>query len=631
MPGVEDWTDNPLDVIQNLVDQHGISDNTAIRDYFGKRLQHKKALAMIPSLNNVALHNLRPNSLVKYRCMIQDMFDPEFYLGAYEVTDMKSKQTQMLSGKYKDIADARTHQEVNIESGRNVTMDRQTLYCVPVPGESDWVKAGYASQNVQTPGASTSNPHGRSKRGRDEDRDQGVADVSDQPMNDIDANEAGAANGGVAPSDTEPKRNRTAPSAGAAQSSSVDLNYPLPGETGLACLVKIYDDIDSFKVNDSVEFIGILSVDPSMAQFNVKPEGMEEVHPEFETEAERNAHAPPPSLVPRLHAILSRKLAHNNPHLPPVITDPDFVQALTTVQSEISRIRSELLSILEHAVFGDSLSAEYLLCHLISSVYNRADMMPLGKMSLNISGCPAPSRDYSQLVHCLVSGLVTQSHLFPLTIENMNQLKLSPAKDYSANRLRSGLLQLSDATQLIVDETMLQPGQLNPDGLKNITALGNLIKWAKVEYDFNYHTQEFPTNVNVLVLSEGESLLPKDCHTKLEKRQNPDDLRSYFSQLDARLTDELLGKLRVYFTLTKQLEYSISDDLQKLIQDDFVTTRKDNPKCMTVDNFHSLLSLVRLLTLSHCQTCPTLDLWTRAKQLETERRQRVGPPRTTPV
>ena len=32
------------------------------------------------------------------------------------------------------------HQDIKLESPRNVTMDRQTLYCVPVPGENDWVK-----------------------------------------------------------------------------------------------------------------------------------------------------------------------------------------------------------------------------------------------------------------------------------------------------------------------------------------------------------------------------------------------------------------------------------------------------------------------------------------------------------
>lgn len=31
---------------------------------------------------------------------------------------------------------------------------------------------------------------------------------------------------------------------------------------------------------------------------------------------ERNAHAPPPSLVPRLHSIIHLKLKHNNPNVP---------------------------------------------------------------------------------------------------------------------------------------------------------------------------------------------------------------------------------------------------------------------------------------------------------------------------
>ena len=45
-------------------------------------------------------------------------------------------------------------------------------------------------------------------------------------------------------------------------------------------------------------------------------------------------------------------------------------------------------------------------------------------------------------------------------------------------------------------------------GVRNITALGNLISWQKVDYDFNYHQMEFPCNINVLVASEGRSLLP---------------------------------------------------------------------------------------------------------------------------
>lgn len=45
-------------------------------------------------------------------------------------------------------------------------------------------------------------------------------------------------------------------------------------------------------------------------------------------------------------------------------------------------------------------------------------------------------------------------------------------------------------------------------GVHNVTALGNLITWQKVDYDFNYHRMEFPCNINVLITSEGRSLLP---------------------------------------------------------------------------------------------------------------------------
>lgn len=44
--------------------------------------------------------------------------------------------------------------------------------------------------------------------------------------------------------------------------------------------------------------------------------------------------------------------------------------------------------------------------------------------------------------------------------------------------------------------------------MRNVTALGNLISWQKVDYDFSYHQMEFPCNINVLIASEGRSLLP---------------------------------------------------------------------------------------------------------------------------
>ena len=47
----------------------------------------------------------------------------------------------------------------------------------------------------------------------------------------------------------------------------------------------------------------------------------------------------------------------------------------------------------------------------------------------------------------------------------MNTLLLSPHKDYEANRLRSGQLQLAAGTHLVLDETALENGQLDTKGL----------------------------------------------------------------------------------------------------------------------------------------------------------------------
>lgn len=87
-------------------------------------------------------------------------------------------------------------------------------------------------------------------------------------------------------------------------------------------------------------------------------------------------------------------------------------------------------------------------------------------------------------------------------------------KDYECNRLTSGILQLSKDTHLVLDETQMQQGRLDAAGVGNITALGSLIKTQKVEYDFKYYKMEFDSDISVLILSEGKSLLPVSRRTR---------------------------------------------------------------------------------------------------------------------
>ena len=89
----------------------------------------------------------------------------------------------------------------------------------------------------------------------------------------------------------------------------------------------------------------------------------------------------------------------------------------------------------------------------------------MGKLSLNLTDVPAsnpspiPGRQtYTEMIYKLLELLVTKAHYLPLSLRNMNTLRLVPKKDYNENRLISGRLQLSTHTHLVLDETAMSEG-----------------------------------------------------------------------------------------------------------------------------------------------------------------------------
>ncbi|MEQ2213647.1 hypothetical protein XENOCAPTIV_018524, partial [Xenoophorus captivus] len=95
--------------------------------------------------------------------------------------------------------------------------------------------------------------------------------------------------------------------------------------------------------------------------------------------------------------------------------------------------------------------------------YTRRDVLPLGKFTLNLSGCPTVS-SYTERLYQIIQQLVPSSYYLGMSLQNMNQMQLVPKKDYGANRLVSGALQLAKNTSLFLDETQLEQGQLDTTG-----------------------------------------------------------------------------------------------------------------------------------------------------------------------
>ena len=93
------------------------------------------------------------------------------------------------------------------------------------------------------------------------------------------------------------------------------MNFPIPKEKGKAAIVKLYNVEDgTFKVNDMVEFIGIVSLSPLLANAHSDMDD-NDILAQF-NRPELDAKNPPASLIPRLHVVKYTKITHNNPQLP---------------------------------------------------------------------------------------------------------------------------------------------------------------------------------------------------------------------------------------------------------------------------------------------------------------------------
>ncbi|KAK6635761.1 hypothetical protein RUM44_001015 [Polyplax serrata] len=403
------------------------------------------------------------------------------------------------------------------------------------------------------------------------------------------------------------KKNKTTEEGQTSPNNTYNLaNYfPFNEENGVACLIKTYEDTEKhgLVLNDVVEVVGFLSLNPAL-------EATWE-----DTDIEDKATHPPPSLVPRIHAIAIKKLKHCNPLLQQNILYDNILE-----QAEAAR--SDLLLIFTQLLFEDSIAAEYLLCHLLSRVYIRNEGHTIGKFSLNLYN--VKHNMFGSYVNNILQTLVTHSHYLPLSIELLNDSCFTPKKDYESNRLWSAALQLPDDTLLILDETSMSEGQLKNQGCLNVLALQRLFRDQEIQYDFGYYPVTYNTNIQLLVISEGKSMF--DADIKLNMRSNSvsqETLTESYEAVRIYLTEEVINKLRNYLTAVRLLDFELGEDMVKKIGEDYVTMRQQNEQVNSSD-LHTLLVFSRLLALSHGRKHMIAEDWSRAVELETERKARFA-------
>lgn len=159
-------------------------------------------------------------------------------------------------------------------------------------------------------------------------------------------------------------------------------------------------------------------------------------------EAEIQTHNPPTSLVPRLHAVKIIELTKSK-----IVNAPEII-------SKAQLIRGDLHIILSQLLFGDTLAADYLICHLLSTVYafcfntfiemyiftcirhvilynifryTRREFVCLGAFPLNITNFPANKfKTFPKEFYNFLRLFVNKSHFLEITLENLNELALIP-------------------------------------------------------------------------------------------------------------------------------------------------------------------------------------------------------------
>ncbi|XP_066250519.1 mini-chromosome maintenance complex-binding protein [Euwallacea similis] len=540
----------------------------------------------VPLINITEGHQFKDGTLVRFRGMVQDMYGSEIYMDSYDITDSEKKSLRC-RGKYRDGVLTKNGEGIDYDSMK--MGDRHCYVVVSVPGLNSWVQQHEKENNTWTDESANGEPKKTSKRGIEEVMDVDVTN---------DRQEHNSSKKQQSCSAEKPEKSEKVPML----SREHLLNHPLGKEDAKVCHAKFYKDYESIKLNDEIEFVGFLSVQTLLDSSNDSEE---------ENDMESQTHNPPGSLVPRIHVVTFKPLSYLNHN---------------SDSFDFSNTKKQLHILFTQLLMGDSLSAEYLICHLISEVYLRKDFLTLGKFSLNISKVPIfNDLDYVMEFYKILELLVAKSHYLPFTLENMNTLAFTPKKDYDCNRVTSGLLQLSKNTHFVLDETKMTEGKLDSTGVQNVSAVSNTIKFQKVKYDFSHYTIDYDCDIPFLVFSEGKSLLPSDTHIPLQT--DPSCLNTIKEILEAAnhfLRPELLTDIRRYLIEAKLIEYEfeISDEVRVLTQEEFVSMRQDDSGVTAMD-LHCLLVLGRLLCLSEGKKTLDKSCWMRACEMEKERKLRL--------
>ncbi|KAI8602340.1 putative alanine racemase-domain-containing protein [Dissophora ornata] len=482
--------ENPLETIQDLFNknwkqgqQSADNNEFGVTEHFQSLFDSREKLLQIPVLDAQSINVLPINSLVRFRCMVQDTeLSQEVALFATTVITQPDGEEKVMCHRYSD--GPQDGHSLNSDPNRDLMDLRNSYYCVSVPGESQWVRE-----------------HERSK-----------TSSLDTALRDMKLEEAKT-------SQVIPER------------------YPFPGANHFAAIVKSHSSDVSIGVTDLVEVVGVLGASDRLISGD-----------SFDFH-EESANTP---RIPTVHAILMRKVEdHGHPELSlsghPEESDVEFYT------KDAETIRKDLIQYIATAVHGDLLAAELVLLHFLARVHSRPSGTVLGKFSLNLKDSTQNSLVYHGLAR-VMKNILPKVHTISMNLQNLNENFFFPRGE---EQLSSGILQVTRGTSLLLDETAMEEGTLVDKGLKNLKAVSDVSLYQTLNYVFPYSNLEFQTDISLLIVSNGNSLIPVDCAITLNPE--PTAGEQFNEPTEAQLTS-----FRKYISVLRLAEYKLSEEMAKV-------------------------------------------------------------------
>lgn len=319
-------------------------------------LEDPKHWSEIPLLNYTPLHALKDMSIVRFKGMIQDMLDPEMYLERYEIFT-EDNTCRVQEGKFRDCLLLNKGERVNHDAKENVYGERRTFFVISIPGLNDWCQE-YESQCSLNNFPKPVERENAGAKKRSAPKEEENMDVEIDTVVNYDVNKRKRIGEKLSNTFDSKEVNHTSK---AVIGVEYHLNSPIPSRPSKACMIKIYDDFEKFKLNTIIDVVGFLSVNPALDATTMNVDVFDNIN-------EVQAQNPPPSLIPRLHAIAVHCLPHPNPLLDERLLLNSQKCSTGIDGFSMLSVGNEFRTFLKLCLFNDDLAAEYLLSHLISTV-----------------------------------------------------------------------------------------------------------------------------------------------------------------------------------------------------------------------------------------------------------------------